>query len=287
MKKDRLIPMEKKKRVIYLDKRGGSGEKRTVPFVIFAVLGVLCLLYCFYIAFFIAYGTKFFLIWGFLAIAFGLLAYLMAKPAVLKKIPEWFRSLFVVLCVAALVLFAVIEGMILGQFHAKASPGADYCVVLGAEWKAFGPSYVLKKRLDSAVDYLKKEGNESTKAVVSGGQGSNEVISEADGMKQYLMDAGIAEERILVEDLSKNTYENLKNSWDIITSDAAENNRSASKTVLVTSNFHVFRACMMAKKMGYQGLQGLAAGSYPSMLPNNLLREFFGVMKDLILGRIL
>lgn len=278
MKKDRLIPREKKKRVIYLDKRGASGTKLTVPCVIFTVLSVLCLLYCFYIAFFIAYGTKFFLVWGFLAIAFGLLAYLMTKPSVLKKIPRWFSALFVILCVIALVLFAVVEGMILGQFHAKPSAGADYCIILGAEWKANGPSYVLKKRLDAALAYLNE--NEGTKAVVSGGQGRNEVISEAEGMKQYLMEAGIEEERILVEDQSGNTYANLQNSKALI--DAAN-----SRTVIVTNNFHVFRALALAKKMGYQHLQGLAAESYPSVLPNNMLREFFGVMKDLVMGRIL
>ena len=56
--------------------------------------------------------------------------------------------------------------------------------------------------------------------------------------------------------------------------------------VLVTNNFHVFRAYMIAKKLGYSHLEGLAAPSYPSMMPNNLLREFFGVLKDAFLGRI-
>ena len=287
MKKDRLIPKEKKKSIIYLDKRGGSAVKRTVPCVIFAVLSVLCLLYCFFIALFIAYGTKFFFIWGFLAILFGLLAYLMAKPSALSKIPKWFRILFVVVCIVGMVIMAVAEGMILGQFHAKAAAGADYCVILGAEWKENGPSYVLKKRLDAALAYLNQAGNENTKVVVSGGQGSNEVMSEADGMRQYLLEAGIAEERILVENTSVNTYENLTNSRMLIEADAAVNGLQVPDVVIVTSNFHVFRACMMAKKMGYPALQGLAAGSYPSMLPNNMLREFFGIMKDLFLGRIL
>lgn len=281
MKKDRLIPKEKKKRVIYLDRRGGSGRRITAPVVIFAVLGMLCLLYCFYIAFFISFGTKFFLIWGLLAIVFGLLSYLISRPEAIQRIPKWFRILFTVVCIAGLILFAVIEGFVLGQFHTKADPGAEYCVVLGAEWKKNGPSYVLKKRLDAAIKYLNE--NESTKVVVSGGQGKNESVSEAEGMRQYLLDAGIAEERILVENESRNTYENLRNSRALIENDRG----NASSVVIVTNDFHVFRACMMAKKMGYRGIQGLAAGSYPSVLPNNMLREFFGVMKDFVMGRIL
>lgn len=162
-------------------------------------------------------------------------------------------------------------------FGATPSPGADYCIILGAQWKESGPSYVLQKRLDAALDYLNR--NEGTMVIVSGGQGGNEPISEAEGMKEYLMNAGIAEERIITEDTSTTTNENLINSSEFL-------DKENDRVVLVTNNFHVFRACSIARKQGYKHLEGLAAGSYPAMLPNNLLREFLGVIKDSFVGNL-
>ena len=83
---------------------------------------------------------------------------------------------------------SIIEGMIVSQFHATAQEGADYVIILGAQWKTSGPSYVLQKRLDKAIEYL--NANPETKVIVSGGQGYNEPISEAEGMQGYLKPPG-------------------------------------------------------------------------------------------------
>lgn len=276
-KKERLIPREKSKNVIYLDKRGYIGRKKTVPAVIFGVIALASFIYCIAIALFMGYGTRFFLVWGFIAVFFGMLTYLMLRPDVLEKIPKWFKWIFVILCTIGLVVFAIIEGMIMDGFGAAASPGADYCIILGAQWKENGPSYVLQKRLDAALDYLNE--NEGTMVIVSGGQGGNEPVSEAEGMKEYLMNAGIAEERIITEDKSTNTNENLINSSEFL-------DKENDRVVVVTNNFHIFRACGIARKQGYKHLEGLAAKSYPAMLPNNLLREFLGVIKDSFVGNL-
>lgn len=276
-KKERLIPREKSKNVIYLDKRGYIGRKKTIPAVIFGFIALISLIYCIAIALFMGYGTKFFLVWGVIAFFFGVLTYLMLRPDILEKIPKWIKLIFVVLCAIGVVIFAVIEGMIMDGFGAVPSPGADYCIILGAQWKDNGPSYVLQKRLDAALDYLNK--NEGTMVIVSGGQGYNEPISEAEGMKEYLTSAGIAEERIIIEDKSTSTNENLMNSSEFI-------DKENDRVVVVTNNFHVFRACGIARKQGYKHLEGLAAGSYPAMLPNNLLREFFGIVKDSLVGNL-
>lgn len=276
-KKERLIPREKSKNVIYLDKRGYIGRKKTVPAVIFGAITLASFIYCVAIALFMGYGTKFFIVWGAIAVIFGLLTYLMLRPDVLEKIPKWIKWIFVILCTIGLIIFAIIEGMIMDGFGAAASPGADYCIVLGAQWKENGPSYVLQKRLDAALDYLNE--NEGTMVIVSGGQGYNEPVSEAEGMKEYLLNAGIAEERIITEDASTNTYENLINSSKFL-------DKENDRVVVVTSNFHIFRACGIARKQGYKHLEGLAAKSYPAMIPNNLLREFLGVIKDSLVGNL-
>ncbi len=275
-RKQHLIPFEARKRIIRLERRG-KVKKYNGCTIVFALLGILCLLYCFSIAFFMGYGTSFFLIWGAMAIVFGGLSVLFAHPKWLVKIPRWIRWGAVLCCVAGILLFGIVEGMILGAFGAKASPNAEYMIVLGAQWKTSGPSYVLQKRLDKAVEYLQV--NPNTIVIVSGGQGSNEPIAEATGMKSYLEEKGIAPERILAEDKSTNTYENLVFSAELL-------DKENSRVVLVTNNFHVFRACSIAKMQGYAHVEGLAAGSYPAMVPNNLLREFFGVLKDFAVGNL-
>lgn len=277
MKKPHLIPFEKSKRIIYLDKRGKEKTKTPLSAKFFGVLGVLCLLYCLSIFIFMGYGTTFFLIWGALAVGCGILSLLLAHKEWLARIPKWLR-VSVTICVAAgLILFAIVEGLILGQFAAKPQPGADYVLVLGAQWKTNGPSYVLQKRLDAAVQYLYD--NPETLVVVTGGQGSNEVISEAEGMQSYLLAAGIGEERIFMEDKATNTYENMVFSGALL-------DKTNDRVVLVTNNFHVYRATKIAEKQGYAHVEGLAAGSYPAMLPNNLLREFLGVIKDFCVGNL-
>ena len=98
-------------------------------------------------------------------------------------------------------------------------------------------------------------------------------------MRGYLLQAGIEESRILVEDASSNTYENLVFSGELL-------DRENDKVVIVTNNFHVFRALSIAKKQGYHKAEGLAASSVLGMGPNNLLREFLGVLKDFWVGNL-
>ena len=255
-KKEQLIPAGKSKKIIQLDRRG-LVKRRPIGAVIWGVVGLLCLLYCLVIGLFLGFGTFFFLIWGAIAAVCGLLSFLSASGERMARIPRWVKKTVLVLWIVGLAAFAVVEAMILREFDAYPAEGADYCIILGAQWKADGPSYILQKRLDAALAYLRE--NPDTIVIVSGGRGSNEPISEAEGMEGYLVSAGIPKERILTED---------------------------ARVVLVTNDFHVFRACGIARKQGYAHLEGLAAGSFLPMLPNNLLREFLGVIKDAAVGNM-
>ena len=223
------------------------------------------------------YGTSFFLIWGVLAIGCAIVSLFLRQEEWLAKIPGCVKKSFWVCAATVTVLLLSVEGMIFSQFSAQAGSGADYVIVLGAQWKTSGPSYVLRKRLDKAIEYL--QANPSTHVIVSGGQGPNEPIAEAEGMYGYLMESGISGERIRKEDQSSSTYENLAFSSKLL-------DKKQDRVVLVTNNFHVFRALKIAQKQGYLQVEGLAAGSYPAMLPNNLLREFLGVIKDFLVGNL-
>lgn len=244
---------------------------------IFGLFAILCLVYMLTIRFAMGFGTRFYLIWGVMAIGFCVLSLLCAHRQWLDRIPGWFRRTCMILFTTGILLFMIVEGLILTQFAAKPQPGADYCIILGAQWKTNGPSYVLQKRLDKAIVYLKD--NPDTNVIVSGGQGTNEPISEAEGMAGYLIEAGIDENRIILENQSVNTFENLTFSSKYL-------NKEQDNVVIVTNNFHQFRALAIAKKQGYSKVQGLAAGSYPGMVPNNMLREFFGVLKDFLTGNM-
>lgn len=277
MRKDRLVPIEKSKKVIYLDPRGrGVGQKHYGAGLLY-ILAVLSMLYCVGIGLFVSFGSYFFLIWGVIGVFCAAWAWVLTHRSIHDRIPRWLRITFRSLVAAGMLLLLIIEGMIAGQFHATAEAGADYVIILGAQWKASGPSYVLQKRLDKAIEYL--NANPETKVIVSGGQGYNEPVSEAEGMKGYLVDAGIDPERILMEDASTNTTENLIFSGELL-------NKAEDSVVVVTNNFHMFRALAIARKQGYFHVEGLSAGTYLITVPNNLLREAFGVVKDFMANHL-
>lgn len=271
---EQLIPFEKSRRIIQLERRGYKHVP--VSAHVFGVLGVAGILYCAGIAV-AGFGTYFFLIWGGIGGCSLVLSAVLRSEKLMEAIPGWIKGVCRGVFFAGLLLFCGVEGMILSQFGAEAGPGADYLIVLGAQWKSTGPSEVLRRRLDLAADYLSR--NPQTKVIVSGGQGSNEKMSEAAGMREYMIHAGVGEERILTEDQSSNTYENLVYSGELL-------DREKDRVVIVTNNFHMFRALGIAKKQGYAGAEGLAASSVPWMGPNNLLREFFGVLKDFWVGNL-
>lgn len=273
-RRDELIPYNKTKRVIYVYRRG---KKRSASAWVGAVLlglGILCLLYCLFILLFVSFGTWFFLTWGMGGLVLMVWGSLLMGQKT-KGMPRWFKLCWGLLVGVGLAALVAVEGLIFTEFGARAQSGADYCIILGAQMKTSGPSDVLKRRLDRALVYLRE--NPETLAIVSGCQGSNEPVSEARGMYDYLVGAGIAPERILLEEASRNTRENLEFSGRLLS-------RQENSVVLVTNNFHMFRALRLAEGAGYGHVQGLAASSYPWTLPNNLLREFMGVVKDFIAG---
>lgn len=276
-KNRQLIPVEKSKRVIYLERRGAARRHKPVAAVSFGVLGMFCLAYFGYQLFFVSTGSNFYMVWGLMAAGCGAISFFLAHRAWVEKIPRGLRRMVQFLFGMGVVLFCVVEGLILGQFGAAPEAGADVCIILGAQMKTSGPSDVLQRRLDKALEYLRE--NPDTIVVVTGGQGPNEPVSEAQGMRDYLVDRGVAGERILMEDASTSTRENLDYSARLI-------DKESDSVVIVTNNFHVFRAMSIAKKQGYSAVQGMAASTHRGNLLNNLLREFMGVLKDFLVGNL-
>jgi len=145
-------------------------------------------------------------------------------------------------------------------------------IVLGCGLEGERPSQMLWRRLTAAESYLRQ--HPDIPVIVSGGKGSDEIMSEAQCMKNWLMDHGISEERIFMEDRSSNTFENLRFSGTVITE-----NSLPEKIIIVTNNFHSCRAAMIARKQGY------SYTSFPAkttwwLFPVSVLREVFGIAKE-------
>lgn len=194
-----------------------------------------------------------------------------------KPLPKAVRGAVLIFILIGIVIFINVEGLILSGFFESGKEELDYIIVLGAQVKENGPSSILKSRLDKAVEYL--ESNPETKVVVSGGQGNDEPMSEAEGMKTYLVGKGIAQERIFMENQSVNTKQNLKFSSEYI-------NIEEETVGIVTSNFHIYRSVKLAQKQGYENVCGIAAHSKPGLLPANMLREFCSVVYYAVTGDI-
>ena len=244
---------------------------------IFCVLAALfCLAYC-TVVFLIRSGSRFYLVWAAGGLCFLGLAVLLWFD-IWSRIPLVFRRMFGILVIAGAVLFIIVEGCILSRYHDKGEEDLDYIIVLGAQMKPAGPSAVLKFRLDAAYDYLIR--NENTICIVSGGQGRNEPCSEAEGMHRYLVEKGIDSGRLIMEDKSTDTSENIAYSMEII-------GRKDVSVGIVTNNFHVFRGVHLAKAAGFEDVCGISAPSNIYFQLNNMVREFFGIIKDLLYGNLL
>lgn len=189
--------------------------------------------------------------------------------------PVLYGMEIIILC--GCILFVAVEAMIIGYSHREPKEEPDYLIVLGAQVRGTTPSLVLQYRIDKAAEYMLK--HPDVVAIVSGGQGADEGISEALAMQEGMIAKGVGEERILLEDQSTSTKENLEFSKQYL--DAEVN-----QVLVVTTDFHVLRAVGIAKKAGYQKVEGLSAKSVWYLIPSNYVREFMAVVKDKLVGNM-
>ena len=175
--------------------------------------------------------------------------------------------------------FLIIETLILPEGKKKEDKEADYLIVLGARLYGDIPSPALLERLKTARDYLID--HEEAKVIVSGGKGSDEKIAEAVAMEKYLIEEGIKADRIIIEDQSTSTFENIKFSKEKIKEvEKIEN----IDLLLVTNKFHIFRAKLIAKRLGIKAY-GLPAKIPPSIIIPSYIREYFAVIKSFLLDK--
>lgn len=247
---------------------------------IMVILGTLGIGYFIGIVLYAGLSSKFPFIWLAAGIAFYIMAFLIHKRI---QIPFGVKTGGVLLLAAAGVVFVCVELLIAAAMLQKPDKELDYLIVLGAQVKGDVPSLSLKYRIDAAGDYLRE--NKETKAVLSGGKGPGENISEAECMYRELLLRGIEKERLIKEDKSVNTSENIEFSYRIL-QDRHKNGTEKLKTGIVTNGFHVFRGTAIARKKMNGKIQGIPAKSNKFLLVNYMVREFLGVLKDRAAGNL-
>lgn len=175
------------------------------------------------------------------------------------------------ICLAALIAISAI--MWTGYDKYDGEYKGQTVVTLGCKVTANGPSRQLRRRLDATVDFLKE--NPKAKCIVTGGQGPNEIMTEAKAMENYLVEKGINKNRIIQEDKSTNTKENLKFAQQI-----AKKDKLSDEFIIITESYHEYRANKYAQELG------IKSEAYPAQTEKWLwlsywFRECFAFVRDI------
>ena len=188
------------------------------------------------------------------------------------------RVFTVLLCIGILIL-GVTEALIIKASLGDPDPGCKYVVVLGAKVRHDGPSVSLQNRIDAAYDYL--TAHPDAIAVVSGGQGEDEPMTEAECIYRALIGRGIDPERVWIEDKATSTWENLQFSLDLI----EEKTGLRPETIgIISSEYHLFRAGLFADACQVESVGIPAKTTLKSQKLNHFLREVAGVWHYILLG---
>ena len=196
-------------------------------------------------------------------------------------------------------VYLYFECMLLGVMVADAvvvryepEPDKDFIIILGCGIRKDGsPSPLLKGRIDRALDFAGKQEAQTGKApmfVTSGGQGSDEPISESASMKRYLLEQGVPEMRIIEEDRSTDTLENMTFSRKAILNRVCPEKENPkgywpslddpeAKIAFSTTNYHVFRSGLCARRVKMRAV-GMGAKTKWYFWPNAAVREFIGLL---------
>ncbi len=231
--------------------------------IIFAVLGVLIALNG--VALFFVSNVN---LGSFLTVGFGAVILLIAL--LFKKLAKWLKFLLV-----AGISIAVISSsfLIIYGKSDNVTYKEDAVIVLGAAVHGKTPSLTLKRRLEAAAKYHKQ--NPDAVIIVSGGQGNQEEITEAEAMANYLIEHGVAKDKIIKEEFATSTYENFAFSNEILTEKFGDDYTAA----FITNEYHILRAKLCAGRTGFEDITHLHSNTNTSYLLSGVLRECLAVAK--------
>ncbi|MBQ6997350.1 MAG: YdcF family protein [Oscillospiraceae bacterium] len=196
-----------------------------------------------------------------------------------RMVAKMLRTVLSTILIIGILIFAATEAIILDASTGQSEESCDYIIVLGARVQGTAPSTSLNERINAAYDYLTE--NEAVIAVLSGGQGEDEDISEAQCMFDRLTAMGISADRLWLEDKSTSTWENLQFSMNII---EGKTGTRPNKAGILSSEYHLYRAGLFASDCGFEAVGIPATTQRFTIRLNYFLREVAGVWHYLILG---
>ncbi len=214
--------------------------------------------------------------YDYMAYTFGFFAVLTVLH---RFLPAGIRRWVTVLVGIGFVYFCVLEVMILRHSRGDKHRERKYIIVLGSKVKGELPSPALRHRLEGALDYVNQHPHST--AILSGGRGSDEGISEALCMYRWLVEHGVEPGRLIMEDRSATTMENLVFSFEIIRSRGDEPDGNIA---LVSSAYHLCRAKQMAKMLGASAVGVAGNPGYPVYMLNCYIREAFALTHLWVFG---
>ena len=192
--------------------------------------------------------------------------------------PGWLLAAARCALIVCFAFFCFVEYFVFSAAFSAPKDGLDAIVILGARVNEDGaPSGSLRERIAAAAAYLRR--NPDTVAVASGGRGEDEPMSEAQCIFERLTAAGIGADRILIEDRSTSTQENLSNSFALL-------GDGISSVGIVTNDFHIYRALCTGRELGNYLLSPVPARSSLSGFVHYSMREFFALTVSWIRGEL-
>src|SRR5690606_13717602 len=179
---------------------------------------------------------------------------------------------FAILCIS---MWIKTGNWIIAGRSPEANGKNEYAIILGAKVNGEIPSLSLRYRLEAALDYAKKHPN--VNLVLSGGQGPDEDITEAEAMRRFLVENGIDEDRLILETASTSTYENIQFSKKLLPA-------SIHSVTIITSDYHLARAREIARKLDLES--DAVAAKTPKVVEWKLTtRERLALLKTSVFGK--
>ena len=240
--------------------------------IVYMVAGAMCIAYYFLIGLYSRFGLSIQWIW--LA---GGAALIIASLLTSRPLPRWLRYAWRAVLISGLALLIALECLVVSGMNATAPPGMDYLVVLGASVYADGPSPALTRRINAVMDCLDQ--HPDARIIASGGQGKNEPVSEALCIRDELVRRGVDPNRILMEDRSTDTRENMIYSKALI-------DRVDAAVGIVTNNYHIWRSLRLARRAGMTNVHGIAATYTGPTLFHFMVREAVSITVSFLRGSL-
>lgn len=240
---------------------------------LFLLIGTISFLYYIVCVIFAGITLSFVWIWLLLGGFCFIRAYMLQKELngeSIWKPRKWLVVIYRICIVIGLVAFTAVESQVILSMNTEPKEDLDYVIVLGAGVIGTTPSRPLRLRIQTAYEYMME--NPDTILIASGGKGWDEKISEAECIRNTLVEMGLPESRILLEDKSRDTIENIENSYELIAD-------KESNVGIVTNGFHIWRSVSIAKSQGHENVSGVPAKTLMPVGIHYIVREFFGYLK--------